>query len=113
MKSQIVTSNWGGTRKLPFAFTREGIAMLSGVLKSDIAIEANIRIMRAFVQMNEYLLTTATVSAELKELRSKVDLLRCWLIANFGPIGVWGKNKKDSRKGCLFAPPVGLEPTTL
>lgn len=76
LKSQIVTSYWGGTRKHPFAFTREGIAMLSGVLKSDIAIEANIRIMRAFVQMNEYLLTTTTLSSELKELRAKVDFLQ-------------------------------------
>ena len=50
--------------------------MLSGVLKSDIAIEANIRIMRAFVQMNEYLLTTTSMSAELNELRAKVDLLQ-------------------------------------
>jgi len=49
LKSQIVTSNWGGMRKLPFAFIREGIAMLSGVLKGDIAIEANIRIVRVYV----------------------------------------------------------------
>ena len=76
MKSQIVTSNWGGTRKYPYAFTREGIAMLSGVLKSDVAIQANISIMRAFVQMNEYLQTTAILSAELKELKTKVDLLQ-------------------------------------
>ena len=56
LKSQIVTSNWGGTRKLPFAFTREGI---------------------------------------------------------LGRLGFGGKTKKDSLSGCLFAPPVGLEPTTL
>ncbi len=49
--------------------------MLSGVLRSDIAIEANIAIMRAFVQVREYLLTASSVSSELKELRSKVDLL--------------------------------------
>ena len=42
-------SSWGGTRKLPFAFTQEGVAMLSGVLHSDIAIDVNISIMRAFV----------------------------------------------------------------
>jgi len=50
--------------------------MLSGVLKSDVAIQANISIMRAFVQMNEYLQTTAILSAELKELKTKVDLLQ-------------------------------------
>ena len=49
LKSQFVTSNWGGVRKLPFAFTEQGLAMLSGVLNSDIAIEVNIGIMRAFV----------------------------------------------------------------
>lgn len=76
LKSQIVTSSWGGTRKHPYAFTREGIAMLSGVLKSEVAIQANISIMRAFVQMNEYLQTTAILSAELKELKTKVDLLQ-------------------------------------
>ena len=76
MRSQIVTSSKRRTSSPPFAFTREGIAMLSGVLKSDIAIEANIRIMRAFVQMNEYLLTTTSLSAELKELRAKIDFLQ-------------------------------------
>ena len=49
--------------------------MLSGLLKSDVAIAANIAIMRAFVQVREYLLTASSVSAELKELKAKVDLL--------------------------------------
>ena len=44
-------SSWGGTRKLPYAFTEQGPAMLSGVLNSDIAIEVNISIMRAFVSL--------------------------------------------------------------
>ena len=59
----------------PFAFTQEGVAMLSSVLRSDIAIAANIAIMRAFVQVREYLLAATSVSAELKELRARVDLL--------------------------------------
>ena len=49
--------------------------MLSGVLRSDVAITANIAIMRAFVQVRQYLLAAASVSSELKELRAKVDLL--------------------------------------
>ena len=49
--------------------------MLSGLLKSDVAIAANIAIMRAFVKVREYLLAASSVSAELKELRAKVDLL--------------------------------------
>lgn len=48
LKSQIATSSWGGSRKKPYAFTRNGIAMLSSVLNSDTAIEVNKRIMRAF-----------------------------------------------------------------
>ena len=49
--------------------------MLSGVLKSDIAIAANMAIMRAFVHVREYLLAASSVSSELKELRARVDLL--------------------------------------
>ena len=51
LKSQFATSSWGGTRKLPYAFTRNGIAMLSSVLRSDTAVEVNIRIMRAFTMI--------------------------------------------------------------
>ena len=57
MKSDLIfqngTSSWGGTRKLPYAFTEQGLAMLSGVLNSDIAIEVNISIMRAFVALRK------------------------------------------------------------
>ena len=75
LKSQIVTSSWGGRRTPPLAFTEEGIAMLSSVLHSDVAIAANISILRAFVKVREYLFMVSTVSAEVKELRAKVDLL--------------------------------------
>ena len=86
LKSQIVTSSWGGTRKLPHAFTEQGVAMLSGILNSDIAIEANIAIMRAFVQVRQYLLAAASVSSELKELRAKVDLLQLQQEENLGAV---------------------------
>lgn len=59
LKSQIVISSWGGTRKLPFAFTEQGLAMLSGVLNSDTAIEVNIAIMRTFVAVRRLVSTTA------------------------------------------------------
>jgi hypothetical protein len=49
LRSQIVTSSWGGSRYQPFAFTELGVAMLSSVLNSDVAIEKNRNIMRAFV----------------------------------------------------------------
>ena len=73
--SQIVMTSNRPKSALPYAFTEQGVAMLSGLLKSDVAIAANIAIMRAFVQIREYLLAASTVSAELKELRAKVDLL--------------------------------------
>lgn len=75
MMSQFVISSKRKNSAPPFAFTEQGIAMLSGVLRSDIAVEANIAIMRAFVQVREYLLTASSVSVELKELRAKVDLI--------------------------------------
>ena len=73
--SQIVMTSNRPKSALPYAFTEQGVAMLSGLLKSDVAIAANIAIMRAFVQVREYLLAASSVSAELKELRAKVDLL--------------------------------------
>ena len=73
--SQIVMTSNRPKKALPYAFTEQGVAMLSGLLHSDVAIDANIAIMRAFVQVRQYLLTTASMSAELKELRAKVDLL--------------------------------------
>ena len=73
--SQIVMTSNRPKSALPYAFTEQGVAMLSGLLKSDVAIAANIAIIRAFVQVREYLLAASTVSAELNELRAKVDLL--------------------------------------
>ena len=75
MRSQIVIASKRNTSALPFAFTEQGVAMLASVLKSPIAVATSISIMRAFVQVRQYLLTTASMSAELKELRAKVDLL--------------------------------------
>ena len=75
MMSQIVISSKRKSSAPPFAFTEQGVAMLSGLLKSDVAIAANIAIMRAFVQVREYLLAASSLSAEVKELRAKVDLL--------------------------------------
>ena len=85
-RSQFVTASNRNVSAPPFAFTEQGVAMLSGVLKSDIAIAANISIMRAFVQVRQYLLASATVSAELNELRAKVDLLQLQQEENLGAV---------------------------
>ena len=66
LRSQFATSSWGGQRYLPFAFTEQGVAMLSGLLNSDIAIEMNISIMRAFVMMRQFAMTYHELSEKLK-----------------------------------------------
>jgi hypothetical protein len=66
------TSSWGGTRKLPYAFTEQGVAMLSGVLSSDIAIEVNIRIIRIFTKLREMLLTHTEILLKLEQLEKTV-----------------------------------------
>ena len=75
LTSQKATSNWGGCRYLPFAFTEMGVAMLSSVLRSETAIRVNRAIMRAFVAMRNYITTTTQITAELSEMRAKLALL--------------------------------------
>ncbi len=71
LRSQFVTSSWGGRRYIPFVFTEQGVAMLSSVLKSDRAIQVNIAIMRAFVKLRELLATHQEVAQRLEELERK------------------------------------------
>ena len=78
LKSQFVISSWGGTRKLPYAFTEQGLAMLSGVLNSDIAIQVNINIMRAFVAVRQMLANPpidrlGNIEKEVKELKEYIE----------------------------------------
>jgi hypothetical protein len=61
----------GGIRYVPFAFTEQGVAMLSGLLNSDVAIEVNINIMRAFVLMRQFALTYQDLSEQLKDLENR------------------------------------------
>lgn len=57
LRSQVVTSSWGGRRYPPYAFTEQGVSMLSSVLRSKQALQANIAIMRAFVNMREFMIS--------------------------------------------------------
>lgn len=68
LRCQIGTSSWGGKRYLPYAFTEQGVAMLSGVLKSKRAVEVNINIMRTFVKMREWALDSKEFGNRLYEL---------------------------------------------
>ena len=70
--SQIVTSSWGGQRKRPYAFTEQGVSMLSGVLNSDIAIKVHIQIIRIFTKMRELMLTNKDVLLKLERLEKDV-----------------------------------------
>jgi hypothetical protein len=72
LKSHFGTSSWGGTRKLPPAFTEQGIAMLSGVLRSTRAVHANIAIMRAFVKLRQLAAGHKELAIKLEELERKV-----------------------------------------
>ena len=73
LRSQIVTSNRGGRRYLPFAFTEQGVAMLSSVLRSPQAIAINIEIMRAFVRLRAMIISHKELAKRLDELESRYD----------------------------------------
>ncbi len=68
LRSQFVISSWGGRRYMPYAFTEQGVAMLSSMLKSKRAVQVNIAIMRAFVQLRKFLQSNESLSRKLKKL---------------------------------------------
>lgn len=74
LKSQIVTSSWGGVRRAnPYAFTEQGVAMLSSVLRSKKAVQVNIEIMRAFVNLRKLLATHADLARKIEGIEKKYD----------------------------------------
>jgi len=73
LRSQTVTSNWGGRRYPPYAFTEQGVAMLSSVLRSKRAVQVNIEIMRAFVRLRRMLETNKDLAQKLDALEQKYD----------------------------------------
>lgn len=70
---QFGTSSWGGTRKSPYAFTEQGVAMLSGILNSDRAINVNIQIMRVFTRIRQALIDNTDLRLAIEEIRRKID----------------------------------------
>ena len=73
LRSQIDTSRWGGRRYPPYAFTEQGVAMLSSVLRSTRAVQVNIEIMRAFVRVRQMLASHQELSRRLDDLEKKYD----------------------------------------
>ena len=73
LKSQTVISSWGGSRTAPYAFTEQGVAMLSSVLRGERAIHVNVEIMRAFVRLRQMLASNAELARKLATLEKKYD----------------------------------------
>ena len=73
LKSQIVTSNWGGVRKLPYAFTEHGVVMLASLLRSEIAVKMSVQITRAFVAMRQALVALTATEAKVELLNEKIE----------------------------------------
>ena len=72
LRSQFVTSSWGGGRYLPLVFTEQGVAMLSSVLRSKQAIKVNIQIMRIFTKVRQLLTDNLSVRLEIEEIKRKL-----------------------------------------
>lgn len=77
LRSQIATSslekeNYGGRRTLPYVFTEQGIAMISGLLKNDIAVQVSISIMNAFVEMRKFIINNASIFQEVNNMKTKL-----------------------------------------
>lgn len=72
LKSQIATSSWGGRRKLPYAFTEQGVAMLSSVLNSETAIDVNIKIIRVFTKIRQYAVTHKDILIKIAKMEKEV-----------------------------------------
>ena len=79
LTSQFVTSSWGGTRKIPYAFTELGVAMLSSVLRSKTAIEINRGIMRAFVEFRRIAAALPTNTDDIKELKREMQGIKDYI----------------------------------
>ncbi len=73
LRSQFVTSSWGGSRYVPMVFTEQGVAMLSSVLNSERAIQVNIQIMRTFTRLRKILVTHKDLKRKIEAMEIKYD----------------------------------------
>jgi len=103
LKSQFVTSSWGGARRAtPYAFTEQGVAMLSSVLRSERAILVNIAIMRAFVKLREMLASNRELARRLDVMEKNYDAQFKVVFDAFRELM---KPPKKPRSGIGFHPP--------
>jgi hypothetical protein len=113
LRYQIGTSSWGGRRYLPYAFTEQGVAMLSGVLRSERATQVNVEIMRAFVRLRRMVSQQVNLALKLDDLEQRTTSSLEWSSMPFG--SSWpsrGRGARDrlrlgARKpgGCGRQPP--------
>ncbi len=73
LRSQFVTSSWGGHRYPPMVFTEQGVAMLSSILNSEQAVQINIQIIRAFNRLKQLIMDSADLRREIEDLRQEID----------------------------------------
>jgi len=73
MSQSVTSSGHGGRRKLPWAFTEHGALMLASVLNSEVAVQASVRVVRAFVKLREMIAANAQLAAKLEELERRLD----------------------------------------
>ena len=73
LRSQSVISSWGGRRHLPYAFTEQGVAMLSSVLRSERAVQVNVEVMRTFVRLRRMTGVQAELARKLESLEQRYD----------------------------------------
>ena len=110
LKSQFVISKWGGVRFLPYAFTEQGVAMLSGVLRSTTAIQVNIRIMRAFVAVRQYIAVhqcnNCRLEGEVKQLAAYIEEL----LADQNEINEDTRNAIALLEAAVFTEPTAEKP---
>ena len=104
LRSQFGTSNWGGTRYSPMAFTEQGVAMLSSVLNSPTAIRVSIQIIRVFTKMRELLIDTLNIKLEIEEIKKKLtnDSKNIELVFNYLDELIDKKETEEPRKKIGF-----------
>jgi hypothetical protein len=104
LKSQFATSSWGGRRKLPYAYTEQGVSMLSGVLNSTIAIQVHIQIIRVFTKMKEMLLTNKDILLKLEQMEKDVKTNKKDIALIFEALKQLLHQPKEPRRRIGFKP---------
>jgi hypothetical protein len=102
LRTQFATSNRGGRRYLPYAFTEQGVAMLSGLLNSEVAISVNISIMRAFVAIRQYALGYAELNRKIDDFMQETNMQFNDIYQALTELAEQKKTSEQSRKRIGF-----------